>query len=569
MRGIFIFLLLFISFTGIAQKIDNNWFFGNYAAINFSNNEPQEVVGSALATLEGSASISDENGNLLFYTNGVTVWNKHNQVMENGTGLNGHRSTTQSALILQNPKDRNIFYLFTVGEKADKNGLNYHKVDMNKNNGLGAVIFKNKKVLAPVCEKLAGARHANNKAYWVVVKKWETNIFYSYFVTDIGLKDVVISKTGPVTNDFNNDKQNNEAIGYMVFSNSFKMVALVNNIPQGGEINLYGFDNSSGQLYFYKTIRTSEYVYGVEFSPNEQFIYVTYDRGEVALRQYEISTGKETFKVMANGLQYGALRLAPNQKIYVVKSGKQLDVIENPNGLGDDCNYKKNVFTFSKATNGYGLPNKNVYLPPYTHTNSNDNGQQPNKPEITANQSKAKTINSLKTDTISNLPLCKELKPNLGEDKIICGEKVVLQNNLPNVNVRWNTGDTAQKIIVNNTGYYWLTVNNNKCQNADTIFIKFIHREPDFKFLSELNPDNNGVNAKFIFSISDVEYFEMKVYNKKNKLVFETHNPNEMWDGKKNGKPYPDGDYKFIVKYKSACPQAQLKTEEGFVRISK
>ncbi|MCC7050620.1 MAG: gliding motility-associated C-terminal domain-containing protein [Bacteroidia bacterium] len=560
------FFFLFVFFlSAIAQNIDNNWYFGNNAAITFKNGVPEEIKGSTMTTLEGSASISDENGQLLFYTDGVTVWNKKNEIMENGKGLLGHRSATQSALILQGIKDRQLYYLFTVDEKAGVSGLNYHLIDLSKNNGLGSVVLKNKKMLTPVTEKLAATANSNNSSYWLITKQWNTANLYAFLITDIGVEDVVISKVGPVISDYNNDNIFNEAIGQMTFSGSGKVLATVNNKLEGGEINLYHFNKTTGSFLFYKTIPTSIYVYGVEFSGDEKLLYTTYERGDVALRQFDIESGKELLTVNANGLQYGYIRSAPDGKIYITKSGRQLDIIENPNGRGNECAYKKNGFSLTNATNSFGLPNKNSYVPP---VNSSKNITILKETKSQQNIPSTK-VNSVDIKQKNGLPLCKELKPDLGPDKTVCGEKIILTNSLKNIKIEWSTGDTSQQIKINNSGYYWLTASNGKCQNADTIFIKFVYREPDFKFLTEFNPNNNGVNAKFIFSINDVESFEMKVFNKSGKLVFETHNPNEMWDGKKNGKPYPDGEYKFVVKYKSFCPTSPEKTEEGIVVISK
>ena len=44
---------------------------------------------SELNVFEGSACVSDDNGNLLFYTDGLNIWDATNTVMPNGAGLMG------------------------------------------------------------------------------------------------------------------------------------------------------------------------------------------------------------------------------------------------------------------------------------------------------------------------------------------------------------------------------------------------------------------------------------------------------------------------------------------------
>ena len=70
-----IILILFPLLT-FAQGENDNWYFGNYAAINFSSPSPIVFTNSQMTTNGASASVSDSNGKLLFYTNGISVWTR-------------------------------------------------------------------------------------------------------------------------------------------------------------------------------------------------------------------------------------------------------------------------------------------------------------------------------------------------------------------------------------------------------------------------------------------------------------------------------------------------------------
>ncbi len=81
-RTILFFALLFFSISIIGQNQNNQWRFGRSGGINFNSSPPSFVSGSSIATGEGSASVADPvTGNLLFYTDGVTVWNAQNTIM--------------------------------------------------------------------------------------------------------------------------------------------------------------------------------------------------------------------------------------------------------------------------------------------------------------------------------------------------------------------------------------------------------------------------------------------------------------------------------------------------------
>jgi hypothetical protein len=106
---------------------------------------PSFVPGCLISTPEGSASVADRlTGALLFYTNGVTVWNANNQVMSNGTGLLGGTaallSSTTAAVIVPKPGSISLFYIVTIDEQFNGNGVRYSVVDMTLNGGLGDIV---------------------------------------------------------------------------------------------------------------------------------------------------------------------------------------------------------------------------------------------------------------------------------------------------------------------------------------------------------------------------------------------------------------------------------------------
>ena len=74
----------------IAQKQGNIWLFGEGAGLNFNSGNPIPISGGQVYGMptqvgdypydEGCTSISDSSGNLLFYSNGMRVWNKFHQI---------------------------------------------------------------------------------------------------------------------------------------------------------------------------------------------------------------------------------------------------------------------------------------------------------------------------------------------------------------------------------------------------------------------------------------------------------------------------------------------------------
>jgi hypothetical protein len=156
---LFVLGLINISF---AQNETNIWCFGYGAGVDFNSGTPVGINGGNTFTIEGTASICDTAGSLLFYTDGITVWNKNHNVMISGNNLDGGYSSTQSALIVQQPGSDSIYFIFTTAESAGSNGLRYSIVDMSLNIGEGEVILKDEPLIGFMTEKVTAAKHSND-----------------------------------------------------------------------------------------------------------------------------------------------------------------------------------------------------------------------------------------------------------------------------------------------------------------------------------------------------------------------------------------------------------------------
>jgi hypothetical protein len=83
---VFRFSLLLVGFSLtnsklFAQNEHQKWFFGRQAGLDFASGSPVAINGSLIQTDEGTSSICDGAGNLLFYTDGQTVYNRNHNIM--------------------------------------------------------------------------------------------------------------------------------------------------------------------------------------------------------------------------------------------------------------------------------------------------------------------------------------------------------------------------------------------------------------------------------------------------------------------------------------------------------
>ncbi len=198
-----------------SQDPDNHWQLG-VSDVNFSTNPPS-VSTIANGGNYGNASICDNSGNLLFYTNGSKVWNKNHQIMQNGNSIGGSGSSLQPAVIVPFPGNSNKYYIVnSIGEQnIHTSSTNFHYiysiVDFT-NNALGELIslpynlgssFNNyAKYLCigqnPIMgngnyKPLTVAKKSDNSGYWVIAQSGKTLL--SYEISSSGLNVTPVSST--------------------------------------------------------------------------------------------------------------------------------------------------------------------------------------------------------------------------------------------------------------------------------------------------------------------------------------------------------------------------------------
>jgi outer membrane protein OmpA-like peptidoglycan-associated protein len=361
MRYIY-FLTLLVSFVSYSQKEANIWYFGRNAGLDFSSGKAVSLTDGQLSTEEGCSVISDKNGKLLFYTDGISVWNKNHKLMPNASGLKGDPSSTSSGVAIPKPNSSGKYYLFTVAKEASVEGLKYSLIDMSLDSLRGDVVNteKNIPLQTKITEKLTAVSHRNGKDFWVIAHKWESDEFISFLVTEKGIsKDVIVSKVGLVHKGKLLNTQ-----GYMKSNPDGSNIALA--LEDDNIIELFDFDNATGQVSNPIQIKfpVSSFVYGIEFSPNGSILYVSAaGTGEI----YQINLQLESPEAIQKSLLkigqspkkewIGALQIANDGKIYFpIYKTDFLGVIEKPNEIGVACNYLNNYVSLDGKKASLGLP---------------------------------------------------------------------------------------------------------------------------------------------------------------------------------------------------------------------
>ena len=521
--------ILLASTVSYAQKEGNIWYFGEYAGLDFNSGVPVALTDGAMGTNEGCSVISDDMGNLLFYTEGITVWNRNHVPMPNGFGLMGHWSSTQSALIVKKPQSNNIYYIFTTPApylNGGDRGFRYSTVDMSLNGGLGDVISKNVFLHDPVTEKLTAVRHANGCDIWVIAHEWRSNNFLAYLIGPSG----VIST--PVTSN----------IGTVHEGNSFNVIGQMKVSPDGSKlalalyadqiIELFDFDKATGlvsnPITFLLPLVPLPLVpppstYGVEFSPDGSRLYGTTKNGpDGFIYQWDLMAGSPSAIIgsrmlIGNSLGQsgiGSLQLGPDGKIYcALILYSFIGAINNPNALGAACNFVHDAVSLNGKRSIIGLPTfmqshfhaqfsyayANTCLGDSTFFSMTDTsnadsvawifGDTASGPFNTSadfnpfhifNAPGTYTVQLIKYNGMCNLTFNQSViihsplpQINLGNDTIICHmESGILDATVPGASYLWQDGSMDSVFTVSTPGLYWVEIRNNCGSSKDSIDIK-------------------------------------------------------------------------------------------------
>ena len=444
------FFILFFALNVFSQKQANIWYFGENAGLNFNSSPPVALTDGLLNTLEGCSTFSDANGDLLFYSDGITVFDKNHATMTYtddtlADNLLGNPSATQSGMIIPKPLSTSIYYLFTVTDNRNSNGFNVYTIDMSLKGGNGQLIdedgdglFFDKLQDGSWTEKVAAVKGENCNTFWVITAF--NNNFYSYLVDSDGVQStpVISSVSTPI-----------DQRGYLKISPDGKKIALANQTQD--KAVLYDFNNLTGEINNNETFVIENFSgdgepYGVEFSIDSKKLYistvsgfryglsgweyenyidnpgfnnpVTYKLFQFDLTATNIPDSKSLIHIQeANSSDYpeggyrGALQLGPDGKIYAIiplayedpaSFAPFLDVIENPTADARDIIFTKDAINLNGKFATQGLPPfiSSLLLP---ISISDDSGLPSNNMDLKTCIGSSKVITPENIDDISNL----------------------------------------------------------------------------------------------------------------------------------------------------------------------
>ena len=313
MRNLYIIITLFfaanLSFGQVCPNVSanepwtwpahNNWFFGTiYYTGTIFNQKSKSVttvtsIQNQISAYEGTTAASDDNGNLLFFSNGRLLWDASGKLKYSGLlagneggGAGNKSSASQGVITVKHPLSKN-FYIFTTDDAIGSTlGFNYFVFDSLGNNisPLGA----NRLGIYRTTEGVAATRHSNGLDLWITAMGSGNGNFYTYLLTCEGLDTVpIVSSEGPlVTGDYER--------GGLVFSHDGKKFAQCH--PNGwpnvaNRVSIYNFNNTTGVISdpLHLASYTAQGPLDIVFSPDNKKLY--YSTTDGSLKSFDITSG--------------------------------------------------------------------------------------------------------------------------------------------------------------------------------------------------------------------------------------------------------------------------------------
>jgi gliding motility-associated-like protein len=136
----------------------------------------------------------------------------------------------------------------------------------------------------------------------------------------------------------------------------------------------------------------------------------------------------------------------------------------------------------------------------------------------------------------------------LGADTTLCmGEHIILSTDTLYDSYLWSNGSTLSQLYVDQVGEYSLIARFGPCIISDTII--FLECQPLLELPNVFTPNNDGINDRFYPENQNIEYYEMRIYNRWGRLVYKTQDLDYGWDGKIRNQDAAEGVYFYTIEF--------------------
>lgn len=186
-----------------------------------------------------------------------------------------------------------------------------------------------------------------------------------------------------------------------------------------------------------------------------------------------------------------------------------------------------------------------------------------------------KTVDGCSDTIIKDFTVKPRPEVDIGPDILVsaCSDLIFDAGN-PGSIYLWSTGHNTQTLNIHNISQdttIWVLVENNGCFNSDTSVITVEPIQEMLYFPNAFTPNGDGINDKLIAigNTENIFTYQLLIFDRWGKLIFETGNPQIGWDGTHNGEKLPTAVYILKVNFRmeSSCISGQNYSQIGAISL--
>lgn len=365
---------------------DAHWYFGNHAGISFyksgavpnifADNRRLKDSSYSINTDEGIANLSDSTGNFLFVASPDTSSVKSTPTEINifssgldrvsGTALNGSNTASQGVAAIPYPGQDSTYLVFHH-EKINNNTREHKPLysvlqldttgEIVKIANSSNLILRDTNSAAVACsEGITLVSQCGDSTWWLLIPD-----YIPAPTLQVGIH--LFKVTGANGIEYVNTQTFNGLTNWFSSIIEFNKTGTMFLLDHG----LYTFDRSNGNIsLFRQESYDSEWIYGVSFSPNGEFVYRcggpidSVNDDKLQLYQFDpyADNLEKSKRFVATDGVFRFLQRGPDDKIYSSNDEQRfLGVINLPNNRvgvahGNECDFKE--FGIALTSGGFG-----------------------------------------------------------------------------------------------------------------------------------------------------------------------------------------------------------------------
>lgn len=341
-----------------------HWYFGNYCSIDFSSGSPvktdialrkstihgESAYAGQLPYIAATISISDSSGNLLFYSNGVSVWDgNHTRISTSPIFGVSDINASSGLCYVPYPGQAGKYYIVGVFPNFDgkPSGIRFVLVDLFNHTVSPYQEFRYTSLPKRFAEHMTVVPHCNGTDYWIIARGLGLDNDNNFYCLQVGPGGMDIDQVPVISRGFSYRTFVGGGCELKANRTGDRLIVSQNMVEPGA---LYDFDSRTGIVKNEKIIPSLPGYQSVQsgsaFSPSGEYFYLirtsNFTTGGQPYWLFQYRVSDFDYRILpTNGFYYGSpFQIGPDNALYICNGSNYLARLSNPDipggGIFDD-----------------------------------------------------------------------------------------------------------------------------------------------------------------------------------------------------------------------------------------